>query len=167
MDSKKIALSMVKLTTLGGVLGGMVYIFNKSLKKENDFKRRFKSYYNTTSQWLANRNDNKEVGNYFEENNYNTIAIYGMGTMAELFYNELKKSNPKVKVAYFIDKNAEELYYGLDDIDVVGLDDISAREEVDAVIVTPIYDFDEINDELMERGVEADIISLEDIVYEI
>lgn len=167
MNAKKIALGLAKLSTIGGAIGGVLYLSNKKLKKEKDLNKRFTTYYTATNQWLMNKNENKYVGDYFKENAYKTIAIYGMGTMAELFYNELKNSNSEVKVLYFVDKNAEELYYGLDDISVVGLEDVSSQEEVDAIIVTPIYDFDNINEDLEKLGVNADIISLEDILYEI
>ena len=167
MEMKKILLGLIKLSAIGGIIGGIAYLANKSLSKESNMKNRFRAYYNVTNQWLSNKNADKEVGSYFKDNNYKTIAIYGMGSMAELFYNELKKSNPEIKVAYFIDKNSEELYYGLDDISVIGLNEICSQDEVDAIIVTPVYDFDVINEDLIEVGVEADIISLEDVVYEI
>lgn len=161
----KMAFGISKLVAVGGIIGGIVYLSKKTLEKKNDLYQRYRSYYTTANQWLLNKNDNKNVGEYFKENNYKTIAIYGMGTMGELFYEEIKKTD--VKVVYFIDKNAEELYYGLDDISVVGLDDISSQKSVDAIIVTPIYDFDEISEKLEELGVDAEIISLEDVIYEI
>lgn len=166
MNGKKIAWSVAKLVSFGGTIGGILYLAQKALKKESDFHNRYKSYYTTTNQWLINKNEGKNIGEYFKENNYKTIAIYGMGTMGELFYDELKNSS-NVKVAYFIDKNAEDLYYGIDDLPVVGLDDISSQEKVDAIVVTPIYDFDKIEEDLEDIGIDADIISLEDIIYEI
>jgi FlaA1/EpsC-like NDP-sugar epimerase len=163
MDGKKIALALVKLSVMGGVIGGIIYLAQKALKKEADYKNRFKSYYNVTNQWLLNKNEEKNVGEYFKDNNYKTIAIYGMGNMGELFYEEVKKED--VKIAYFIDKNAEELYYGIDDIPVVTMDDIESQEEVDAIIVTPVYDFDSISESLEELGLDIEIVSLEDVIY--
>lgn len=171
MNGKKVALGLAKLLAIGGamggIIGGVIYWAKKALKSDTDFKNRYKAYYTTTTQWLINRNEKKSVGDYFKENNYKTIAIYGMGTMAEIFYDELKESNPNVKVAYFIDKNADKLYYGLDDIPVVSLDKIEEQEEVEAIIVTPVYDFNKISDDLAELELPTEIISLEDIVYEI
>ena len=97
-----------------------------------------------------------------KKNNIKNIAIYGMGTLGELFYNEIKGTG--VKVNYFIDKNADTLYYGVDDIAVVGLDDIANQDEVDAIIVTPIFDFDTIESDL-EEVTDISLISLEDIIY--
>lgn len=166
MNNKKILLGLTKLTALGGTIGGLTYLAIKRLNYSQDYLQRYKTYYNTANQWLLNKNDGKDVSNYFKENDYKVIAIYGMGTMGELFYDELKKSE-SVKVAYFVDKNSEELYYGLDGIPAIGLDDISSQEKVDAIIVTPVYDFDKIEEELGDKGVKADIVSLEDIIYEI
>lgn len=166
MNSKKVVWSITKLVGFGGTIGGVLYLAQKALKKESDFHNRYKSYYTTANQWLINKNEGKNVAEYFKENNYKTIAIYGMGTMGELFYDELKNSS-NVKVAYFIDKNAEDLYYGVDDLPVVGLDDISSQQKIDAIIVTPIYDFDKIEEDLEDAGVDTNIVSLEDIIYEI
>lgn len=165
MDGKKIALALAKLSVVGGIIGGIIYLAQKALKKETDYKNRFKSYYNVTNQWLLNKNEEKNVGDYFKDNNYKTIAIYGMGNMGELFYEEVKKTD--VKVAYFIDKNAEELYYGIDDIPVVNIKDIESREKVDAIIVTPIYDFESISEDLVDSSKGAEIVSLEDVIYEV
>lgn len=165
MDNRKIVFGITKLAAVGGIIGGVIYLAQKTILHEKDYRQRYQTYYNTTNQWLLNKNDGKDVGEYFKENNYKTIAIYGMGTMAELFYEEVKKAD--VKVAYFIDKNSEELYYGLDDISVIGLSDISSQEKVDAIIVTPIYDFDKIEEDLNDKGAECDIVSLEDVIYEI
>lgn len=167
MNTKKLIFKLVELSAIGGAIGGISYLAQKAFRKESDYHQRYRNYYNVANQWLLNKNEDKSIGNYFKENTeYKTIAIYGMGTMGELFYDELKNSSD-VKVAYFIDKNAEDLYYGLDDLPVVGLDDISSQKKVDAVIVTPIYDFDKIEEDLENSGVDVDIISLEDIIYEI
>ena len=64
-------------------------------------------------------------------------------------------------VAYGIDKNADSIYT---DIDVVSKDE--NLEEVDAVVVTAITFFDEIEEELSAR-LECPILSLEDILYEV
>ena len=66
-----------------------------------------------------------------------------------------------VEVAYGIDKNAEALYA---DIEVVSAED--TLEEVDAIVVTAITFFDEI-EEMLTMKVDCPIISLEDILYEV
>ena len=156
----------VCLSLLGvGVVGGILWADKKAVKRSEEVKKRYKGYYNVVNQWLRNKNENRDVVSYFINNNFSKIAIYGMGEMGNRLYEELRGTD--IKVAYFIDKNAEEIYYSEDDIPVIGLDDIENQEKVDAIIVTPIYDFDSIEEALLERSVEAEIISLEDIIYEV
>lgn len=163
MNIKKVIKNIVKVSTLGGIIGGFVYLGQKSLKKESMLGKRYKSYYELVSQWIVNKNQNKDISKYFIENDIKTIAIYGMGTLGELFFEDIKNTN--VKVRYFIDKNVDELYYGLDGISVVGIDDIENQKTVDAIIVTPVFDYESILEDL--QNIDTKIISLEDIIYEI
>lgn len=66
-----------------------------------------------------------------------------------------------VQVVYGIDKKADSIYA---DVDIVTMDD--TLEEVDAVVVTAITFYDEIEDKLSDK-IDCPIISLEDILYEI
>ena len=65
------------------------------------------------------------------------------------------------KVKYIIDKNADCIY---SDVDVITPDD--DLEQVDVIVVTAIYYFDEI-EEMLSQKVDYPIISLEDILYEV
>ena len=82
-----------------------------------------------------------------------------MKELGERLYDELRDS--EVEVKYIIDKNADAIYA---DIDVLTPED--ELEEVDAIVVTAIHYFDEI-EEMLEQKVDCPILSLEDIVYEI
>ena len=66
-----------------------------------------------------------------------------------------------IKVAYAIDKNAENIY-----ADVEVRDPKDVMDDVDAVIVTSVFFFDEIEEQL-ENVFDCPIISLEDIVQEV
>ena len=74
-------------------------------------------------------------------------------------YDELKNSGIKVK--YAIDKNAESTY---SELDIRTLKD--ELPFVDAIIVTAVFAFDDIEKEI-SSNVEYKVISLEDVVYEI
>ena len=65
-------------------------------------------------QWLMNKICHKEIGEYLK-NSYKiqTVAIYGAGKLGEFLYDDLV-NNSDIKVEYFIDKNADSLYYGID-----------------------------------------------------
>ena len=73
--------------------------------------------------------------------------------------DELEGSGITIK--YGIDQRASNIY---EEFDVVSPED--ELEEVDAIVVTPIKFFDEIEERLSEK-VNCPIISLEDILYEV
>ena len=111
------------------------------------------------NQWVRVKQDGKNLAEYFEKNGYAKIAIYGMSYTGETLVDELRDSN--VTVAYGIDKNADLI---CSDVNIVTMDDI--LEPVDAVVVTAVTFFDEIEEQLSEK-VECPIISLEDLLYEL
>ncbi len=111
------------------------------------------------NQWVKVKQEGKNLSSYFEKNGYKKIAIYGMNYVGETLLEELKGTG--VEVAYAIDKNAERIYA---DIDVYTPDDDLGQ--VDAVVVTAITFFDEI-EELLSDKTDCPAISLEDVLYEV
>ena len=110
------------------------------------------------NQWVKIKQEGKNLSSYFEKNGYKKIAIYGMSYAGETLLNEMRGTN--VQVVYGIDKNAD--MFGAD-VDVVSVED--ALEEVDAIVVTAITYFEEIEVMLSEK-IDCPILSLEDILYE-
>ena len=82
-----------------------------------------------------------------------------MSYAGETLVDELKDT--AIEVAYGIDQRADSLFA---DIDIVSIDDL--QNDVDAIVVTAITFFDEIEEKLSEK-VECPIISLEDVLYEV
>ncbi len=82
-----------------------------------------------------------------------------MSYAGERLVEELEGSN--IKIRYGIDRKADNIYA---DIDIVSPDD--SLDEVDAIVVTSITFFDEIEEQLSEK-MDCPIISLEDILYEV
>lgn len=111
------------------------------------------------NQWVKVKQEGKKLSDYFEANGYKKIAIYGMSYAGETLLEELKDTG--VIVAYGIDKKADSIY---SDIDVVTMAD--SLEEVDAVVVTAITFFEEIEEQLSEK-LDCPVLSLEDILYEV
>lgn len=122
---------------------------------------RHKLYYELTNNWLKNKNQGKNVSTYFKNNKIDSIAIYGMGELGMRLYEEVLETDIKVK--YFIDKNIKEISSILD-ISVVGIEKIKSMEKVDAIIVTPIYHFTIIKNELINIQSHMEILSLEDVI---
>ena len=115
------------------ILGGLLYKTNKKIKKADNVKKRYMLYYDVLNQWLKNKNDNYKIVDYFKNNNYKSIAIYGMGEMGNRLFEEIKESD--IKVEYFIDNNTDYLYQEWEDIPVIGVNEISEKEAVDVIIV--------------------------------
>lgn len=145
-----------------GAAAGGVAAQTASSKKINELlegHKKVHELYMAFDQWLRVRQEGKTLVEYFEKNDYKTVAIYGMKELGERLYDELKDTG--IKVRYIIDKNADSIYA---DVDVVTPDD--ELEPVDVIVVTAIYYFDEIEENLSEK-VDYPIISLEDILYEV
>lgn len=164
MNIKKLVKNILKIGLIGSAIGYTIYSGQKFLKKETISGKRYKTYYELVSQWLISKNQSKNILDYFIKKDIKKISIYGMGTLAELLYEEIKETD--IEISYFIDRNTQELCYGLDNISIVDLDDIVNQEKVDAIIVTPIFDYDDIVLDLKGKGINETIISLESIIYE-
>lgn len=111
------------------------------------------------NQWVKVKQENKSIADYLEQNGYKEVAIYGMNYAGETLYSELMGTGVKVK--YAIDKSADQKYA---EVDVISPED--ELPDVDAVIVTAITFFDEIEEKLAEK-ISCPILSLEDILYEV
>lgn len=131
---------------------------------EIDFMNyRNKLYYKMLYLWLKNKLNNKNLEDYFLKNQINTIAIYGAGNLGELLYDELKNSN-KIHIKYFIDQS--NINGNLYKIPIINLEQIHNVEEIDFIIVTPIYAYDEIRENLNKLGFKK-LMCIDDIITEI
>lgn len=148
-------------TIIGAAAGAMGsgYFSGKKVEQKAEKVDKFKGYYNMLNQWLILKQEGKNLSEYFKDNGYKTIAIYGMGEMGNRLYDELKGSDIKIK--YAVDKDAASTYSELDVIEKE--DDF---DTVDVMVVTATFAFAEIEEEISDK-VDFPIISLEDVVYEI
>jgi hypothetical protein len=152
----------VLASTLTGAVAGATAVGkakNKKINKAWGYSEKHLALFQMMNQWVQVKQEGKNLASYFEKKGYKKIAIYGMHYAGETLLDELK--NTDIKVAYGIDKNADLLYV---DVDVVTMDD--DLEEVDAIVVTAITFFDEIEEKLSAK-VDCPIISLEDVLYEV
>ena len=113
MKAKKIigiaGRGLVLCTAIAGVYG----TFRKTREKDDIVVlKRYKKYYGLTSEWLSQvLTDKDPIKEYLDQNGYKNIAVYGMGSIAELLNKQLKKYED-TKIKYYIDRNGKELYYG-------------------------------------------------------
>ncbi|MDF2802136.1 MAG: hypothetical protein K0S61_2039 [Anaerocolumna sp.] len=151
--------------TISAILGAIVGAAGTSYLKKHKTNTapekidKFRGYYNLLNEWLILKQSGKSLESYFIANEYNTIAIYGMGEVGLRLYEELKDSS--ICIRYAIDKNDTQTY---PELDVLEIDD--ALEEVDVIVVSAIFAFDEIENELKKR-VNYPIVSLDEVIYEV
>ncbi len=148
------------LVLAAGVIAGavgMMKIKNKDLDRVSKKVNKFRSYYNVLNQWMMLKNNGVPLKQYFEDNGYQSLAIYGMGEIGNRLYEELKDTD--IKVEYAIDQSAGSAFAALT---VYGLED--ELQPVDVIVVTAVFAFDEIEDELCGKT-DIPVISLEEIVF--
>lgn len=150
-------LSTLAGTGVGAIAAGKV--MDDKIKEIQKLSDKHLALFLMMNQWVRVKQEGKTLASYFEANGYYKIAIYGMSYAGETLVEELKGTN--IEIAYGIDKNADSIYA---DIDMMSIDE--QLDEVDAIVVTPITFFNEI-EKMLATKIDVPILSLEDILYEI
>ncbi|MCM1231276.1 MAG: hypothetical protein NC489_14240 [Ruminococcus flavefaciens] len=126
-------------------------------------KEYYELYYNLLMSWKFAEQEGRKLTDKLREMHVKKIAVYGMGKVGWLVCNEILQSD--IELAYAIDKNAERLAYNafsdIPDVFLFTPDD--ELGEVDAVIVTAVNSFNEI-EEFLKPKINGQIISLKDII---
>lgn len=150
------------LVFIMGFCMGCSWIFKRNYEFTKDQCRRENKYirmFGVLDYWFEMKRKHKEIETYFRNNDFRTIAVYGIGYLGKHFVEELDQSDITVK--FIVDKKAEQ---SPNKIAIYRPDDLFP--EVDVIVVTAIVDFDDISD-LLESKVDCPIVSLEDIIYEL
>lgn len=135
---------------------------NKITENERENQKSIQLY-EMMCRWYINAKEGKSITNYFIEKKMTNIAIYGKGKLGKLLYNEIKDTK-QINSICWVDKYLEtSLHSGTEKI--INIADVQEYKDVDALIITPVQFYDEIELELTKRGVETEIVSLEDIIY--
>lgn len=111
------------------------------------------------NQWVNIKQDGSDLEKYFIKNNYQRIAIYGMGDVGKRLVKELK--NSAIQIVCGIDRNRDNIY---SDIQIITMND--EFPSVDAVVVTVLNEFYEICDALAAKT-DCPVVAIEDILNEI
>lgn len=155
---KKIGTSIIS-GLVGGIVGAAAArnMFNKKAVQESQYAQKHLAIMQVMNQWIIDKQNGKELKDFFLANGYKEVAIYGMSYLGERMADELNDSDVTVK--YGVDRNADNIYAPFE---VLKPNDI--LPDVDAIIVTAFFFFDEIERELEDK-VDCPIISIEDVVY--
>lgn len=148
---------------IGAIIGIITYVLiiekkkNKEIDKLEENYEKMSQFYEVLIAWLHMIHDKGNVKEYFVKNEYKTIAIYGMKELGECLYDELKVTD--IEVRYVIDTNTQLFYDG---VKIVSPNE--NLENVDVIVVTAVYYYEEIKRKLNKK-VNCPIVSLLDVVY--
>lgn len=148
-------------TVIGAAAGAVAVGKSKGdqLNSARSMSNKHLALFQMMNQWVRVKQEGKNLSEYFERNGYKNIAVYGMSYAGETLLEELNGTD--INVVYGIDRNADSTYA---DVEVLTAED--DLHPVDAVVVTAITFFDEIEENLMKK-MDCPIISLEDILFEV
>lgn len=158
---------MKKKGIIFSIVGIFIIIRNSMINKERSYNairesERVNAINRTMFHWISNHVDEAFFEEYFRKRRISKIAIYGTASLGELFFYYVKNSG--VEIAYLMDKAISDTGC-FQEIPLFGLDYEGEIPEVDAIIVTPVYYFDEIKNDLEARKIKAKkILSIERIV---
>ncbi len=155
------------LLIVGAIIISIIsFCMGRFVKKDMDEQRidkatqaaeRYHNMFLVMNRWVQKRNENKQIAKYLLDKGFYNVSIYGMGDIGKTLFKELKNSD--VQVAYVLDRNADCMYA---ECDIYSLQD--ELQQVDAVIVTTLMDFEEIKKDITKK-MECKIISVEEIVF--
>jgi len=114
------------------------------------------AFYFLLVKWLRLSQRGNKIAQYFVDQGYRTVAIYGMKELGVRLFEELRDNG--VDVLYGIDKDADNSYVPLD---IYKPDESLIK--VDVVVVTAVAYFDEIKQQL-EKKIDYPIVSLEEVI---
>lgn len=148
---------------LESLIGVHLYLTSRKNKKDllkaQETANKYKELMHILDKWLLKKQKGKKLIQFFAVKGIKSIAIYGMSYVGERLYDELKNSDIEIK--YAIDQSANGIYV---DLNVLSLKD--DLPEVDAIIVTPTFYYDEISKNLMKK-VNSKVISLDTVLNSI
>lgn len=136
---------------LGLGVGGTAY---KLWRIQNEIQEKLNKntkYYNLFYNWFKVNQSGQSIANYLEKINCKKIGIYGMGKVGEILLNEIENSSLEVSCIL-----EESLLKGSND----------NAEKSDIIIVTPIFDYDNIKKKL-KLFTKTRVISIEDLIVDI
>ena len=128
----------------------------KNLAESEKLVERYRCYWRVLHQWMLLKERNCNIGEYLYRKGIRKVAIYGLGMLGLHLVKELEDSS--VEIIYGIDRAAEAMHQSFPVVipgEMIGM--------VDAVIVTPVYAFDEIYT-VLRKVYQGEILSLMELV---
>lgn len=130
---------------------------NRELKKARNLSDKHLMLFLLMNEWVKVKQQNKSVEDSLLKQGYKKIGIYGMSYAGQRLCDELV--NTSAEIVCCMDQKSGGTYRGYEIVSVK-----ECPNGVDVIIVTPIFYYDEIRQQL-ERSVSTRIISLEEVIY--
>ncbi len=109
------------------------------------------------NRWLQNKSAGKSIGDYLRNIGIENVIIYGMSYIGKCLYEELEKEG--FEISDIIDKKSN-IY-----INKRKVKNLNEKIELaDAIIVTAIYYFDEL-EIVLKNKFNIPIMAIDDIIY--
>lgn len=142
-----------------GIVGGILidrFSVCKVLQQKNQELESAKEKFFVLGEWLTMQEQGKEISDGLDARGISAVAIYGMGVLGNHLYQQLE--NSRISVFYIIDQKPLKGIYGAK---VCGIEE--KLTGIDAVVVTPIYQFEKIKKAILEHN-DVPVISLRDLL---
>ncbi len=126
--------------------------------------KRLQKKFELLYKWMQMKQQGRSFLGLLDDRNISSVAIYGMGEIGILLYNELKLRPGFVH--YIVDKNAAKEQSKALEVPVYAIDD-SRILPVDAVIITPVLVTDEIKELIAHYMGTQKVLDIGEILYKI
>lgn len=110
-------------------------------------------------KWIQLLHEGKSIANFLKDKNYKSVAVYGMGTLGVLVYEELDKCE-EIRVLYGLDKGSPSIPSNMRSLRVYEAED---DEQPDVIIITVMWDIENIAKEL-DKVFQCDMYSIQEII---
>ncbi len=155
------AMSMV-LGLIIGVVSGLLISYKLFCKTADSLRKRIQKLeelYYVARVWVHNNTNKKRLAAFFELNNYNKVAIYGLNDLAFLLMDECEKNG--IKIEYCIDINADAK---VSKYKIYKPDEVLPK--VDLIIVATVDQFELIKESLLQKY-DWSVLSVLDVLLDI
>lgn len=140
---------------VGGILIDRLFI-HKVLQQKNQELESANEKFFILGEWLTMEEQGKKIEDVLRARGISSIAIYGMGVLGNHLYQQLESS--PISVSYIIDQKSLK---GIYSAKVCGIEEELIG--IDAVVVTPIYQFERIRKAIWEHN-DVPVISLRNLL---
>ncbi|HBA68062.1 MAG TPA: hypothetical protein DCZ40_01720 [Lachnospiraceae bacterium] len=129
---------------------------NPSFENERNKKK-----FDLMCQWMKLKIQGIYLIEFFQDRGFQSIAIFGMGEIGQLMYDELVMEK-KLTIQYAIDQSGIQY---LESLPVYCLD--KDLPKVDAIVITPVLITDQLEEQIYESLGECVTFVFEEILYEL